>query len=122
MLGRGLQSTAGSMNHRHRIFHGDRLPARRLNISLGTPQTGKNEGFPGGQQMGTIKLGSDMHHEIEVPHRLEGDFRIGHGNGQVAAKTDQSLRAPIANRLDGLNGIMALVAWRLEPEYTGQYI
>src|ERR1700733_10322313 len=118
MLGRGLQSTAGSMNHRHRIFHGDRLPARRLNISLGTPETGKNEGFPGRQQMGTVELSSDMHHEIEVLHRLEGDFRIGHGNGQVAAKTDQSLRAPVPDRLDSFDRIMALVACRLEPEYA----
>src|SRR3984957_6986154 len=72
--------------------------------------------------MGAIELGGDMHHKIEAPHRLECDVRIGHRNGKVAAKTHQSLRAPIPDRLDSLDGVMALVAWRLESEHAGQSI
>jgi hypothetical protein len=60
-----------------------------------------------------------MHREVEVPHRLERDFRIGHRNREIAAKTDQRLRAPVPDRLDGFDRIMALVAWRLEPEHAG---
>src|ERR1700739_1753807 len=72
--------------------------------------------------MRAIELGGDMHHEIETPHRLECNLRSGHRNGKVAAKTDQSLRAPIPDRLDSLDGVMALVAWRLESEHAGQSI
>ena len=72
--------------------------------------------------MGAIELGGDMHREIEVPHRLERDFRIGHRNGKVAAETDQSLRAPVPDRLDGFNRVMALAAWRIEAEHAGDSI
>src|ERR1700674_978010 len=66
--------------------------------------------------MRAIELGGYMHCEIEVPHRLECDFRIGHRNVKIAAKTDQSLRAPIAERLDSFDRVVALVAWRVEAE------
>src|SRR5260370_30921930 len=71
--------------------------------------------------MRTIELGSDMHCKIEVPHRLECDFRIGHRNSKIAAKTHQSLRAPIPHRLDSLDRGVALVAGRLDSEDAGQY-
>src|ERR1700692_4237638 len=69
--------------------------------------------------MGAIELGGDMHRETETPHCLERNFRIGHRNGKVAAKTDQSLRAPVPDRLNGFDRVVALVARRLEPEYAG---
>src|SRR5467141_2852517 len=119
MLGRGFQSAARSVYHRHRIFHGDRLRTGRLKIDLRTPEAGKNERLFPDQQMRTIELGSDMHRKIEVPHRLECDFRIGHRNGKIAAKTDQSLRATIPDRLDSFDRVVALVAGRLESEDAG---
>jgi len=66
--------------------------------------------------MGAVELGGDMHREIQVPHRLERYFRIRHRNGEIAAQTDQSLRAAIPDRLDGFDRVVALVAWRLEPK------
>src|ERR1700676_3407678 len=119
MLGRGLQPAARSVDHRHRIFHGDRLPPRRLNIDLGASQTGKDEGLFREQQMGTIEFGGDVHREIEVPHRLERRLRIGHCNCEIAAKTNQSLRTPIPDRLDSFYRVMAVIAWRLESKHAG---
>src|ERR1700730_11244804 len=69
--------------------------------------------------MGPIELGGDMHREIETPHCLERDFRIGHRNGKIAAKTDQRLRTPVPDRLDSFDGVMALFARRFEPEDAG---
>src|SRR6202008_3749033 len=88
-----------------------------LNVDLGASQTGKNEGLLRKQKMGTIELGGDMHRKIEVPHRLECDVRIGHRDSEIATETDQSLRTPIPDRLDGFDRIVALVAWRFESEY-----
>src|ERR1700730_13051128 len=122
MLGRGYQSAARTVDHGHRIFHGDRLRTGRLSINLRTPQAGKNEGLFRQQQMGTIELGGDMHRKIEVPHRLECDVRVAHRNGKIAAKTDQSLRTSIPDRLDSLDRVVSLVAWRLESEDAGQSI
>src|SRR6202790_3980570 len=59
-----------------------------------------------------------MHCKIEIPHRPECDFRIGHRNSKIAAQTDQSLRAPVPDRLNSFNRVVALVAWRLEPEHA----
>src|SRR3979411_339466 len=98
------------------MFHGDRLGSRYLNIDLGASQAGKDEGLFREQQMGAIELGGDMHREIEVPHRLDCDLGIGHRNCKSAAKTDQSLRAAIADRLDGFDRVVAFVAWRVEAE------
>src|SRR5258705_5659027 len=120
MRGRGFQSAARSVDHRHRIFHGDRLRTGRLKIDLRTPQAGKNERLFPDQQMRTIELGSDMHCKIEGSHRLECDFRIGHRNSKIAAKTYQSLRAPIPDRLDSLDRVVALVAMRLASDNAGQ--
>src|SRR3981189_2559647 len=64
--------------------------------------------------MRAIELGGNMHREIEVPHRLERDFRIGHRNCKIAAKTDQSLRLRISDRLDSFDCVVALVARRFE--------
>src|SRR5258705_7583533 len=116
MLGRWLQSAARSVDHRHGVFHSDRLPARRLNINLGASQAGKDEGLFREQQMGAIEFGGDMHREIEVPHRLERDFRIGHRNGKIAAKTDQSLRAPVPDRLDRFDRVVALLRGGSNPK------
>src|ERR1700744_6346995 len=69
--------------------------------------------------MGSIEFGGDMHREIKTPHGLERDFRIGHRNGKIAAKTEQSLRAPVPDRLNGFDRVVALVARRLEPEDAG---
>src|ERR1700682_2118724 len=118
MLGRGFQSAARSVYHRHRIFHGDRLRTGRLKIDLRTPQTGKNERLFPDQQMRTIELGGDVHCKIEVPHRLECDFRIRHRNSKITAKTYQGFRSPIPDRLDSFDRVVALVAWRLEPEHA----
>ena len=68
--------------------------------------------------MGAIELGGDMHRKIEAPHRLERDFRIGHRNGKIAAKTNQSFRATIPDRFDSFDGVMALVAWRIDSEHA----
>ena len=91
MLGGGFQAATRGVDHRHGIFHGDRLGAGGLNIDLGTSETGKDERLLGEQQMGAIEFGGDMHREIEVAHRLECDFRIGHRNGKISAETDQRL-------------------------------
>src|ERR1700688_2191320 len=93
-----------------------RLRTGLLDISLRTPQAGKNEGLFREQQMRAVELGGDMHREIEVPHRLERDLRIGHRNREIAAQTDQGLRAAVPDRLDGFDRVVALVARRLEPE------
>src|SRR5207237_8770820 len=92
------------------------------NIDLGASKTGKDEGLLREQQMRAIEFGSDMHREIEVPHRLERHFRIGHGNRKIAAETDQSLRTAVPDRLDSLERIVALVARRFESEHAGQSI
>src|SRR6266851_2957205 len=57
-----------------------------------------------------------MDRKIEIPHRLERHFRVGHRNGKIAAKTDQSLRAPVPNRLDRFERVVALVARRFKSE------
>src|SRR5882762_7751157 len=49
-------------------------------------------------------------------------FRIAHRNSKITAKTHQSLRAPIPDRLDSLDRVVALVAGRLESEDAGQSI
>ena len=71
---------------------------------------------------GAIELGGDMHCEVEAPHRLECDFRVGHRSGKIAAEADQGFRAPIPDRLDGFDRIVALVAWWLESELAGQSV
>src|SRR5258708_2216922 len=53
---------------------------------------------------------------------LDGAFRIAHRDGKIAAKTDQCLRAPIQDRLDGFDRVVALVAWWLESEGAGQSV
>ena len=70
--------------------------------------------------MRAIELGSNMHRKIELAHRLECDFRIGHRNGKIAAKTDQRLRSAIPDRFDSFDRVVALVARRLESEYASQ--
>src|ERR1700730_9523759 len=72
--------------------------------------------------MRAIELGGNMHREIEVPHRLERDFRIGHRNGKIAAETDQRLRASIPDRLDGFDRVVAVVTWWIESEHTGDCV
>src|SRR5260370_36227023 len=98
------------------MLHSDRPQTRCLKIEHGASEAGKDEGLFREQQMRAIELGGNVHREIEVPHRLECDFRTGHRNCKIAAKTDQSLRAPIADRLDSFDRVVAPVAWRVEAE------
>src|SRR5260370_31272696 len=91
-----------------------------LEINLRTSEARKEKRLFSEQQMRAIEFCGDMHREIEVAHRLECHFRIGHRDGKIAAKTDQCLRAPIPDRLDSFDRVVALVAWRLESEGAGQ--
>src|ERR1700748_602760 len=68
--------------------------------------------------MRAVQFGGDVHRQIEIPHRLERYFRIGHRDRKVAPEADQRLRTSIPDRLDSLDGVVALVPWRLKSEYA----
>src|SRR6266566_3098958 len=72
--------------------------------------------------MRPVELGGDMDRKIEVSHRPERHFGIGHRNREVAAKADQGLRATIADRLDSFDSIVALVARRVDSKHAGQSV
>src|SRR5260370_16995056 len=93
-----------------------------LEINLRTSEARKDKRLFREQQMGGIEFCGGVDREIEVAHCLECHFRIGHRDGKIAAKTDQCLRAPIPDRLDGFDRVVALVAWWLESEGAGQSV
>src|SRR5271167_2007679 len=72
--------------------------------------------------MRAIELGGNVYREVKIAHRLERHGRVGHCNRKISAKTDQRLGAPVTDRLDGFDRVVAAVAWWLKSEDAGQSV
>ena len=89
---------------------------RGLHIDFGASEARQDERLLGQQQMRAVELGGDMDREIEAAHRRESGLGVRHRDREIAAETDQRLRAPVPDRLDGFDRVMAFFARRLEAE------
>ena len=63
-----------------------------------------------------------MDREIEVAEALRTRLRIGRGDGEVTAETDDRLGLTVAHRGDALDHRMAVIAGRLEPEHVAHVV
>ena len=95
----GFQLARRRVHHRHRIFHGDRLASRLLNIEFGSAKARQDKGLIGHQKMRAIQLGANMHAQIQPPHRRKSPFAIRHSHREVPAKAEQRFRFAVDHRL-----------------------
>ncbi len=69
-----------------------------------------------------VQLGRDVHGELGVAHRLLGDVGVGHRGDEVAAHREEHLGPAVAQRLDRLDRVEAVLARRLEVELVAQRV
>ena len=91
-------------------------PVACMSISV-RPRQGRMNDCLAEQQVRAIEFGGDMHGEIEVAHRLEGDLPGRTcATARLPPRQTSAFERAVADRLDGLDRVVAVRAWRLEAE------
>lgn len=105
------------MNHRHGIFNGNGLTSAGLHIQFRAAKAGENEGLFTHQQVRTVQLGANVHAQIQLTHRREAVFVIGHRHRKVAAEADKRSGTTVNHGLGCLHCVMAMVRGRLKAKH-----
>ncbi len=113
---RRLEPARRRVHHGHGIFHRHALPSRFLDVEFGPPETRQDEALLGDEQMRSVEFRRDMDGEIQLSHCRKRDVGIGHRHGQIAPEADQGPRTAFADRFNGLDGVVTLLARRLDGE------
>ncbi len=82
----------------------------------GTADHREKKGLLGDQKVRAVQLGAEVDGQIQSLQGREGLLGVGHGDGEIAAKTDQRLGPAVDHRLQGGDRVMAVTLGRLEAE------
>lgn len=94
-----------------------------LHVQLGAAEEGQeNVVVPRQKQVRMVRLGGDVHREIELAHGRKGAARIGHRHRQIAAQADQHLGAAIGDGLDRIVPILLEACQAAQALETGTEI
>ena len=63
--------------------------------------------------MTTIKLGGDLHSEVQLSQRRLRKHPIGDGGGKIAPERDENLHLAAHHRFESGHDIVPMVPWRL---------
>ena len=85
--------------------------------TFGAAEARQDEDCLAEQQMRAVELGRDMDREIQArASPASAAFGVRHGDGKLPPRQISAFDAPVAHRLDGFDGVMAVCARRLEAE------
>ncbi|MNC33135.1 hypothetical protein D3C81_1057950 [compost metagenome] len=117
-----LADAFGRMHHAEGVFYRDVLRAAGLQVLLGSAQRRQDQCVLAGDQMATVKLGTDMHRQVAAAQGAGCAFGVRRGGGQVTAQRQQNLHFTTQHGLNRLYGVMARFASRREVKMLFQAV
>ena len=104
------------MNHAHRVLDADELLARLLEVALRSTEARKYQSLLARDEVRAVELRRDVDGQAAAAQSPGRELRVGRGREEVSAEREEDLDAALVHRLDGLDGVEAVAARRLEVE------
>jgi hypothetical protein len=100
----------------HRVLDRDPLRPGGLDIALGAAERRQDQRRPAGHEVRPVELRGDLHGQAGVAERGRGDVRVRRRLREVAAEADEDVRLAVAQRADGVDRVVPVLARRVEAE------
>ena len=96
-----------------------RPPVRSFSLR---PSAGQDQRLAAVHDVRAVELGGDVHGERGVAHRVLGDLGVGGRGDEVAAHREEHPGLAVAQRPDGVDGVEAVLARRVEAELVAERV
>jgi hypothetical protein len=110
----------GGVDHAHRVFDRHRLPPSGLDVGLRAAEAGEDQRGLTIDDMAAVQVGRDMDRHAAPAQCLPSEVGVGSGRGEIPAHSEEKSHASLGHGLDGVDGRVAVMAWRGEAEFLFQ--
>ena len=110
------------MHDAHRVLDGDELGPAGGGVALGAAEAREDHGGVAALDVGAVELGGHLHGEGAAAEGGVGGVGVGRGGGEVAAHGHEGPHPPVGHGPDGVDGVVAVVAGRLEAELGAERV
>ena len=120
MFRRRAVDARGGVDHAHRVFDRHRLPAGGLDVGLRAAEAGEDQRGRAVDDMAAVQVGRDMDRHPAPAQCLPSEVGVGSGGGEIPAHAEEKFHASLSHGLDGVDGRVAVMAWRGKAEFLFQ--
>ncbi len=108
------------VHHAHRVLDRGALDPLALVVLLGPAQAGQDQRPPPVHDVAAVQLGADLDGQLAGAQRLVGGRGVGGREREVAAHADEDLDLPFAHGPDARDGVLAVLARRVDAADLGE--
>ncbi len=122
LLGGRVERPLRRVHRGHRVLDRHPLLSAPGAVLLAAAERGEDQRGAAVDDVRAVELGRDVDGELGLAHRLLGDVGVGDRGDEVAAHREEHLGPAVLQGLDGVDGVEAVLARRLEAELVAQRV